>query len=149
MPYFVFNSTSNNELYKIAKDTNDLNAINGINQEFYLKILCPENDFEAVRLGQKIVNPYNGSTFEFTECAYNYTRKTLALQIQYLVNNINLFLQNCPQNPKFQVWLDYRNYLQNLSVNAIIPTEQGILTTSLEQYIESQGQTCYSLFQIP
>jgi hypothetical protein len=149
MPYFIYNKNSYNSLYKIAASEEDLNLINGIQQDCYLKITSTENDFNSVKLGQKLILPYNGSFVELHDLFYNFTRQTLNNYLKDLKKNIEIFLENNPQHSKFQIWSNYLNYLNSINVNIVIPTEQGILNTSLEEYIQSQGQTSYSILQLP
>jgi hypothetical protein len=149
MPYFIFNKNSYNSLYKIAENEEDLNLINGIQQDCYLKITSNQNDFDTVKLGQKSILPYNGSSVELSDSFYNFTRETLTDYLKYLKKNIKLFLEHNLQHSKFETWSNYLNYLNSINVDIVIPNKDGVLNTSLEEYIQSQGQTFYSIFQLP
>lgn len=149
MPYFIFNKNSSNSIFKIAENEEDLNLINGIQQDCYLKIISTENDFNDVKLNKKFVFSYNGSSIEVANTSYTFTREMLKNYLENLKENIELFLENNSQHPRFQIWSNYLNYLNTIIINVVIPTKEGLLKTSLEEYIQSQGKTFYSLLQLP
>ena len=147
MAYFIFNQLSGNAIYKIAENDFDLNSLN-IPKNDYLIVVADQNDFDSVRLNNKYVLNYNGSIQ--LEIIKNSTDRIGLLQsIKSNINQISLFLDAQPQSVVFQKWLNYSNLLKNLDVNTIIPTPNGFLEISLEQYLQNQGQTSLNILQLP
>jgi len=148
MSYFIYNIAANLNIYKIAENDSDLNYLN-LPPDQYLKVNVSQENFNLVKSNTKRILNYNGSSVELVDTNYIYTRSQLSDYINQLLVFINYFLQAQPQSGKYNQWLDYYNYLNSLNINTIIPTEKGILNTSLEKYIESTGNPYYSILQIP
>lgn len=147
MSYFIFNKLSENCIYKIAENDSDLNSLN-IPQDNYLIVTANQNDFDSVRLNNKIVLNYNGSIQ--LQDLNNYSDRIFLTQtINFNVNLISFFLNAQPQSVVFQKWFNYNNLLKSLNVNSIIPTPNGALEISLEQYLQNQGQTSLNILQLP
>lgn len=147
MSYFIFNKLSGNYIYKIAENDSDLNSLK-IPEEGYLTITVNQNDFDSVRLNNKYVLNYNGSV-QLENLSNYFDRSLLTKIIDSNINLISCFLDAQPQSVVFQKWLNYSNLLKSLNVNTIIPTPNGTLTISLEQYLQNQGQTSLNILQLP
>jgi hypothetical protein len=147
MAYFIYNKFSEKCIYKIAENDSDLNSLN-IPQEDYLIVTVNQNDFDSVRLNNKYVLNYNGSV-QLQDLNNYFNRTFLTQTINSNIKVISFFLEAQPQSVVFQKWLNYSNLLKNLDVNTIIPTLNGVLEISLEQYLQNQGQTSLNILQIP
>ena len=148
MPYFIYNNKPDFCIYKIAENESDLNYLN-IPSDQYLIINTSQENFNLIKSNTKRILNYNGSSVELTDANISYVRSNLQDYINESITYINYFLEAQPQSGKYTQWLNYRNYLISLDVNAIIPTENGFLNTSLEKYIENTGNPYYSILQIP
>jgi len=148
MFYFIYNNKPEFCIYKIAENESDLNYLN-IPVDQYLIINTSQENFNLIKSNTKRILNYNGSSVELGDQNLAFTRSQLQNYINELITHINNFLQAQPQSGKYTQWLNYRNYLINLEVNAIIPTENGFLNTSLEKYIQNTGNPYYSILQIP
>lgn len=148
MAYFIYNKTSNNNIYKIAENDADFSFLS-VPENLYLKINANQEDFNSVKLNTKSILPYNGSSVELQSIGTQYTKDNLTSYINYLKTEINYFLIAQPQSGKYAQWNNYYNYLNSLDVNNIIPAGQLFLESSLEQYIQSTGNPYYSILQIP
>jgi len=150
MSYFIFNKQANNQIYKIAENDSDLNALI-IPQEDYLVVNnVNQDDFNAVKLGTKIVLNYNGSSIQLENITVVYEKQELQEYLNNCISAINSFLVNQPQSTKYQVWFDYFNFLKTLNVNAIIIAPETQLLGSLEYYLNDKDIICYNTFlQVP
>jgi len=148
MSYFIYNNKPEFSIYKIAENESDLNYLN-IPSDQYLIINTSQENFNLVKSNTKRILNYNGSSVELADANLSYTKSQLQDYINELITYINYFLQAQPQSGKYTQWLNYRNYLISLDVNAIIPTEKGFLNISLEKHIENTGNPYYSILQIP
>ncbi len=149
MAYFIYNKNSNNEIYRIAADDTDLSALNIPQNNEYLIISASQNDFNTVQLGNALISNYDGVSNKLININQSFDRPSLQTYINRGKNQISAFLNNQPQNIKFTQWNNYLTYLNSLNVFQIIPTVNGALNSSLEAYINSQGQPYYSFLQIP
>ncbi len=147
MAYFIYNKFSEKCIYKIAENDSDLDSLK-IPQEDYFTITVNQNDFDSVRLNNKFVLNYNGSV-QLQDLKNYFNRTFLTQTITSNINRISFFLDAQPQSVVFQKWLNYSNLLKSLDVNAIIPTPNGALEISLEQYLQNQGQTSLNILQVP
>lgn len=149
MAYFIYNKNSNNEIYRIAANDTDLSSLNIPQNDEYLIISASQNDFNTVQLGNAYISNYDGVSNKLISISLAFDRPSLQTYINTGKNQILSFLNNQPQNIKFTQWNNYLTYLNSLNVFQIIPTINGALNSSLETYINSQGQPYYSFLQIP
>ena len=149
MAYFIYNKNSNNEIYKIAENDTDLASLGIPQDNQYLTINASENDFDLVRIGNALISNYDGVSNKLVNISQAFDRPSLQAYINRGKNQISAFLNNQPQNIKFTQLNNYFTYLNSLNIYQIIPTVNGALNTSLETYINSQGQPYYSFLQIP
>lgn len=149
MAYFIYNKNSNNEIYRIAANDTDLSSLNIPQNDEYLIISASQNDFNTVQLGNALISNYDGVSNKLINISQSFDRPSLQTYINRGKNQISSFLNNQPQNIKFTQWNNYLTYLNSLNVFQIIPTVNGALNSSLETYINSQGQPYYSFLQIP
>jgi hypothetical protein len=149
MAYFIYNKNSNNEIYRIAADDVELSALNIPQNNEYLTISASQNDFDIVRIGNALISNYDGVSNKLVNISQAFDRPSLQAYINRVKNQISAFLNVQPQNIKFTQWNNYFTYLNSLNIYQIIPTVNGALNTSLETYINSQGQPYYSFLQIP
>lgn len=148
MAYFIYNPQAANQIYKIAENDTDLNSLD-LPQNQYTIINASQNDFDEVKLNNKYVLNYNGSSVQVENLTLTFTREQLNEYIKNFITNINNYLVGHPQNIKKQQWLDYRNFLQTLNVYNIIVPPQKELIGSLELYLKNNGNTYYNLLQLP
>jgi hypothetical protein len=148
MAYFIYNKTSNNNIYKIAENDADLSFLD-VPENIYLKINATQEDFDSIKLNTKIILPYNGSSVELQSIQTQFTKDNITSYINDLKTQIKYFLIAQPQSGKYSQWSNYYNYLNSLNVNDIIPVGSQFLNSSLEQYIQSTGNPYYSILQIP
>jgi hypothetical protein len=148
MAYFIYNKNTNNQIYKIAENDSDLNALI-IPQDQYLVVNANQSDFDSVKLNTKSILNYNGSSVELKDIQWGFDRVSLQNYINNLINNISDFLGAQPQSSKYQLWKDYQSELYSLPVQLVIPNPTVPLTTSLEVYLNSKGKTYLNLLQIP
>jgi hypothetical protein len=148
MAYFIYNKSTNNQIYKIAENDSDLNALI-IPQDQYLVVDATQSDFDSVKLNLKSILNYNGSSVELKDIQWSFDRVSLQNYINSLINNISDFLDAQPQSSKYQLWKDYQSELTALPVQLVIPNPIVPLTTSLEVYLNSKGKTYLNLLQIP
>jgi hypothetical protein len=148
MAYFIYNKNTNNQIYKIAENDSDLNALI-IPQDQYLVVNATQSDFDSVKLNTKSILNYNGSSVELKDIQWGFDRVSLQNYINNLINNISDFLGTQPQSSKYQLWKDYQSELISLPVQLVIPNPTVPLTTSLEVYLNSKGKTYLNLLQIP
>jgi hypothetical protein len=150
MSYFIFNKQANNQIYKIAENDSDLNALI-IPQEAYLVVNnINQDDFNAVKLGTKIVLNYNGSSIQLENITMGYDKQQLQEYINSCISAIDSFLLNQPQSTKYNEWFNYCNFLKTLDVNTIIINPETTLFGSLEYYLNDKDIICYNTFlQVP
>ena len=148
MAYFIYNKNTNNQIYKIAENDSDLNALI-IPQDQYLVVNATQSDFDSVKLNTKSILNYNGSSVELKDIQWGFDRVSLQNYISGLTNNISDFLNAQPQSPKYQLWKDYQSELISLPIQLVIPNPIVPLTTSLEVYLNSKGKTYLNLLQMP
>jgi len=148
MAYFIYNKETNNQIYKIAENDADLNSLI-FSPDQYLVVNATQDDFNQVRLNNKYILNYNGTSNRLENTNYKFSREDLQNYIKTYTNMITDFLLSNPNHIKYSQWSNYRSYLNTLSIYVIIPQIDGSLNSSLEVYIESLGQPSFSFLQIP
>jgi len=148
MAYFIYNKETNNQIYKIAENDADLNSLI-FSPDQYLVVNATQDDFNQVRLNNKYILNYNGTSNRLENTNYKFLREDLQNYIKIYTNMITDFLLSNPNHIKYSQWSNYRSYLNTLSIYVIIPQIDGSLNSSLEVYIESLGQPSFSFLQIP
>ncbi len=153
MAKIIFKKDSTDELFRIARDEDFLNANINFDINNYDVIDISSSDFNDIKNGQKIVLSHNGSTVSYTDPNdantpdgpppfppsgdHIFWQKANSLQ-NYLNDLIDLFesyLRNNPSKPMASLVNTYLNYLKQLDAASIVP-----LSISLEQYASDQGQ---------
>jgi len=148
MAYFIYNKSGEQCIYKIAENDVDLNCLI-VPQDQYNIVNANQEDFNSVKLNTKCILNFNGSSPQLENCSIIFNRVNLISYINGLKFQIQQFLNAQPQNPKYVLWNNYLIYLNSLNVFTIIPQKDGILESSLEQYIQSTGYSFYNILQIP
>lgn len=147
MAFFIFlnQENVNGSIYRIAKTQDDLNNLN-IDQTVYKVITDTDNNFNLVNLSQKEPLNFNQNIITYRDVNASFlTKDQMQNAININIRNINAFLDNNPNHPSFQKWNDYKTILTNLSLtNIVFPYAK-----SLEEHINSIGQTPINLLQLP
>ena len=149
MAYFIYNKNSENQIYKIAENDTDLASLGIAQDNQYLTINASENDFNIVKLNNAEILNYDNVSNRLSNTSISYSRFSLQLYIDTFKKQINYFLNAQPQSVKYTQWNNYLTYLNSLNVNTIISDPNGSLNSSLETYINNQGQPYFSFLQIP
>lgn len=147
MAYFIFNKEAGNQIYKIAENDVDLNALD-LPQNQYLTITVDANDFNLVRCNVKSVLPFNGS-IQLIDQGFYFTPEKLKEYIQNIIIQIDLFLQGRPTNIKVAQWTSYKSFLQNLNISEIIIPPEKYLVTSLEFWLKINNKPCFNTLELP
>ena len=146
MAYFIFlNDQTQDSLYRIAENQNDLNSLN-INKNFYTIIEDTQSNFESLKYGTKQVIKYenNNIVYENVSIFFN-NKESLKDYINCTKDNLKLFLNNNTTHIKYNDLNNYYNQLDSLDLNNITYP----LNISLEQYFKDQNQPSFHPLQIP
>jgi hypothetical protein len=147
MAFFIFlnQENVNGSIYRIAKTQDDLNNLN-IDQNVYKIIIDTEDNFNLVNLSQKYPIKFNGNIITYIDVNGSFlTKEQMQNSINSNIRNINAFLDNNPNHPSFKKWNDYKIILSSLSLKDIVFP----YAKSLEEHINSIGQTPINLLQLP
>jgi hypothetical protein len=148
MAFFIFNKNQDNQigtLYRIAENQSDLNNLNIIQSDYKI-IEDSQNNFNDVKLGNKIINYYNNQTISYENTnTYPNNKDLLNLHIQNTKKSIKDFLDSNINHPLFNQWNNYYNQLNNLNLDNITYP----LNKSLEQYFNDLGQPSFNILQLP
>lgn len=153
MAKLIFKRDNANELFRIARDADFLNANINFDINNYDVLDISSSDFNDIKNGQKIVLSHNGSTVSYTDPNHtnatgesapygttdNYIFYQTARDLQNYLNDIldqfESYLRNNSGKPLTSLLNTYVNYLKGLDAASIVP-----LSISLEQYASDQGQ---------
>jgi hypothetical protein len=144
MSYLILNL--NNELYKIAEDDLEKNAIL-INRELIQKtISITTQDFQDLQLYKKLFESSDGVNYTLKpSLGYNSDKKEIENYINYLMESIRFFLDNNKQNPMINKWQTYYDYLNSFNINTInFP-----LNISFEEYLYNNNVSVLNTLQLP
>lgn len=148
MSYFIFLKNLDNiegSLYKISENQSDLNNLN-INQSDYKIIEDTQENFNAVKFGDKFSVKYNNNTITYINLVNLYKDKQgLQNYLNNFKNQIKQFKDNNPSHPLFSRWDNYYNQLNSLNLDNITYP----LNKSLEQYFNDLGQPSLNPLQLP
>jgi hypothetical protein len=148
MAFFIFNKNQGDQsgnLYRIAENQSDLNNLN-ILQGDYKIIEDSQNNFNDVKLNNKIINGYNNETISYENINTLYNNKDLLnSHIKNTKKSIKDFLDSNINHPLFNQWNNYYNQLNNLNLDNITYP----LNKSLEQYFNDLGQPSFNILQLP
>jgi len=147
MAFFIFlnQENVNGSIYRIAKTQDDLNNLN-IDQNVYKIIIDTEDNFNLVNLSQKEPLNFNQNIITYRDVNASFlTKDQMQNSINSNIRNINAFLDNNPNHLSFKKWNDYKIVLSSLSLKDIVFP----YAKSLEEHINSIGQTPINLLQLP
>ena len=153
MAKLIFNKGFADQLYRIARDEDFLNANKNFDIDKFDIIEISSSDFNDIKNGQKIVLSHDGSTVSYddpnhtnspdgpapngTTDNYIFYERANDLQnyLDWLLDQFESYLRNNPSKPLATSVSTYYNYLKELDAASIVP-----LSVSLEQYASDQGQ---------
>lgn len=147
MAFFIFlnQENVNGSIYRIAKTQDDLNNLN-IDQTVYKIITDTDDNFNLVNLSQKEPLNFNQNIITYRDVNASFlTKDQMQNSINSNIRNINSFLDNNPNHPSIKKWNDYKIVLSSLSLKDIVFP----YAKSLEEHINSIGQTPINLLQLP
>jgi len=148
MSYLIFQK--NNNLYKIADNQVDLDNLNIIKSDYTI-VEINQNDFNDIKFGIKQPTIKEDGTIEyiiFTPSRFCYKfldEADLKNNILLIKKQIQMFLDNNPNHPKFNIWNNY-----NIQLNSFVSTTyQYPLNKSIEQCFNDLGQPSLNILQLP
>lgn len=149
MSYFIFKKNSENQignLYKIAKNKDDLDSINLGHIDNYTIIEDSEQNFNDVRLNLKSIITYSNNKITYENISVNFNKpEHLKEYINKVIKYINDFLKFNENSVKYNLWNSYLIQLKNFNVDNI----EFPLNYSLEKYFEENNQISLNILQIP
>ena len=144
MSIFVFSKNSDNQtgyLYRIASSQSVYDANKNWQDDLYDVIVVNDDDYLAIKLGNKSVISKNGSTIFYDEISTSFnTQDSLTSYIDSVINLIDNWLINNSSKSLASLVITYKNFIKSINVSSLI-TEENSLNSSLEAYVESQGIT--------
>ena len=167
MAIFVFHKNSDGQegsLYKIADNQTNYDANKNWGDDLYDTVTVSDSDFEAVKLGNKIVVSKTGDSVTYQDMSVRYDFAVdLQKEINRRISDIEKWLESNSSKPMASGVTTYLNYLKNLKATDIVtdPSESATvdddtaiwsdgtaLNSTLETYAQGQGQTVYSSLQL-
>jgi hypothetical protein len=144
MSIFVFSKNSDNQtgyLYRIASSQSVYDANKNWQDDLYDVIVVNDDDYLAIKLGNKSVISKNGSTIFYDEISTSFnTQDSLTSYIDSVINLIDNWLINNSSKSLASLVITYKNFIKSINVSTLI-TEENPLNSSLEAYVENQGIT--------
>ena len=144
MSIFVFSKNSDNQtgyLYRIASSQSVYDANKNWQDDLYDVIVVNDDDYLAIKLGNKSVISKNGSTIFYDEISTSFnTQDSLTSYIDSVINLIDNWLINNSSKSLASSVITYKNFIKSINVSTLI-TEENPLNSSLEAYVENQGIT--------
>ena len=105
-------------------------------------MLVDNTDYNAVKLGTKLVISKNGNTVSYNELNISFnTTDSLTSYINSVINIIEDWLINNSSKTLASSVITYKNFIQSIDVSSLSITEENPLNSSLEAYVENQGVT--------
>jgi hypothetical protein len=167
MAIFIFLKNSDNvenSIFKIAANQTVYNENKNWDDSKYDLVTVSDAEFNEVKLGNKIVKSKNGNVVTYENAVYRFH---LAKDIKAVIDNKIAIAEEYvklhpskPMTPSVNTWI---NYLKSLDPNNMV-TEPSAgatfnndtlswsdgtpLTTSIEVYATSQGQTAISELEL-
>jgi len=167
MAIFVFLKNSDdveNSIFCIAANQTVLDQNKNWNENIYDVLTVSDNDFNEVKLGNKIIKSKNGSTVTYETPVYKYyLAKDIQAALDDKINTFKKYVEEHPSKPltpTVNTWLDYLKSLDPSTMvtepsadatfdNDTLSWSNGTpLTTSIEAYANSQGQTVVSPLEL-
>jgi hypothetical protein len=135
---FIIKNKGTNYLYAIA--TTQANA-DSYSSAFYDVVSVSDSDFNKLNLDTGCLNS-SGNVVDKTVASYS--QEQYELKINEYKSLANDFVSNNPNHPLVSSLNSFKTYLDSLDVSGLsYPMSQ-----TLEQYIDSQGQTVVGALQI-
>jgi len=147
MAFFIFSKEQNNKLgtlYRIAENENDLNNLNIIKSDYFIKEIS-QNDFDNVRLVSKNCLGYNNETVIYEDATNLYSKTIFQKDVGYFKQFILDFLNNNKKHPDFNKWNSYLTQLNDINFDSI----QFPLSKSIPQYFQDLGLISLNNLQLP
>ena len=145
MAVFVFSKNSDGitgALYRIASNQSVYDDNKNWQDDLYDVITVKDDDYNAVKLGTKIVISKNVNTVSYEEIntLFN-TPVALTSYINSIVNIIDDWLISNSSKPLASSVTTYKKFIQSIDISSLSITEQNPFNSSLETYVENQGIT--------
>ena len=151
MAIFIFDKNTNgvsHPLYRMAASQSDFDNNKSLVDEHYDIITVSDDDFNNVKKGIKEVASRTDNTVSYSDCSFLYNDgASLQKHINAVTETLDEWLKDNSSKPMHANVQAYRDYINSLDVNSII-TAESPLETSLEAYVESQGQTAFHPLQL-
>lgn len=118
MAYFIFNLENISQpIYKIAENKFNLDGLN-IDKSVYHVVEGSQDDFNKVRLNEKIVLNVSGQNILFQDIKCGFTSKEKIIEyVDSLSYHIGNFLKNNKNNILYSKWNNYNLQLNNFKTN--------------------------------
>jgi hypothetical protein len=150
MAYFIFSKNLpdvTGTLYKIAKDTNDLDNLIP-NKEIYNIIETNDENFNSVKFGSKNVVSYDvNNNILFNDVVGDCVFRS-KIELDNYINNFKLlikqFLDNNKNHVYYDRWNNYYNQLDDLDTTTLTYP----FKITLEKYFDTLDKTSLSPLQI-
>jgi hypothetical protein len=145
MAVFVFSKNSDGitgALYRIASSQSVYDDNKNWQDDLYDVVTVNDDDYNAVKLGTKIVISKNVNTVSYEEIntLFN-TPVALTSYINSIVNIIDDWLISNSSKPLASSVTTYKKFIQSIDISSLSITEQNPFNSSLETYVENQGIT--------
>jgi hypothetical protein len=145
MAIFIFSKNSDNKLgclYRVASSQSVYDANKNWKDDLYDLVTVDNTDYNAVKLGTKLVISKNGNTVSYNELNISFnTTDSLTSYINSVINIIEDWLINNSSKTLASSVITYKNFIQSIDVSSLSITEENPLNSSLEAYVENQGVT--------
>ena len=151
MAIFIFDKNTNgvnHSLYRMAASQSDFDNNKSLMDEHYDIVTVSDDDFNNVKRGIKEVASRTDNTVSYNDCSFLYNEGSFLKEyIDSVTTTLDNWLKDNSSKPMHASVQTYRDYINSLDVNSII-TAESPLETSLEAYVESQGQTAFHPLQL-
>lgn len=167
MAIFVFLKNSDdveNSIFRIAANQTVLDENKNWDENIYDVLTVSDNDFNEVKLGNKIIKSKNGSTVTYETPVYKYyLAKDIQAALDTKIAAFETYAKAHPSKPmttSVNTWITYLKSLDPSTMvtepsadatfdNDTLSWSNGTpLTTSIEAYANSQGQTVVSVLEL-
>jgi hypothetical protein len=167
MAIFIFTKNSDdveNSIFCIAANQTVLDENKNWDENKYDVLTVSDNDFNEVKLGNKIIKSKNGNTVTYETPVYKYyLAKHIQAALDTKIAAFEKYVKNHPSKPMTNSVNTWITYLKSLDPSTMItePSADATfnndtlswsngtpLTTSIEAYANSQGQTVISVLEL-
>ena len=145
MAIFIFCKDSDGvmgALYRIASNQSIYDANKNWQDDMYDVVAVNDDDYTAVKLGNKSVITKNENQVIYEDNQVVFTDEgDLTSYIKNIIPIFEVWLEVNNSKPLAPNVITYLNYIKSLDVSSLSITEDTPLNYSLEAYVENQGIT--------